>query len=95
MQGHVLACGHLVQALLLGQHPGHIATVFGQAGATEVITQAFLAGAALAAIFPDKADVRQYMRESRTYGRAEGYDMQVVYVPGTGRIDEIVFARKQ
>jgi hypothetical protein len=54
-----------------------------------------IAGAALAAIFPDRADVRQYMRDSRTYARAEGYDMKVLYVPGTGRIDEIVFARKQ
>ena len=49
---------------------------------------------ALSAFFPDKSDVRQYMRESRTYARAEGYDMQVVYVPGTGAIDEIVFTRK-
>ena len=51
-------------------------------------------GAALSGLFPDKADVRQHIRDSRTYARAEGYDMQVVYVPGTGAIDEIVFTRK-
>ena len=51
-------------------------------------------GAALSGLFPDKSDVRQHIRESRTYARAQGYDMQVVYVPGTGAIDEIVFTRK-
>jgi hypothetical protein len=53
-----------------------------------------IVGPALAALFPDKADVRQYMRESRTYARAEGYDMRVVYSAGSGQIEEIVFERK-
>jgi hypothetical protein len=51
-------------------------------------------GTVISALIPDKADVRQHIRDSRTYARAEGYDMQVVYVPGTGAIEEIVFTRK-
>jgi hypothetical protein len=53
-----------------------------------------IVGSALSALFPDKADVRQYMRESRTYARAEGYDMRVIYSVGSGQIEEIVFARR-
>jgi hypothetical protein len=49
---------------------------------------------ALSGLFPDKADVRQYIRENRTYAHADGYDMQIVYVPGTGTIHEILFTRK-
>lgn len=53
-----------------------------------------IASAALSALLPDKQDILRFIKESRTYGQADGYDIRVFYVPGSGRIDDFVFERR-
>ena len=53
-----------------------------------------IATAALAVFLPDKADIRQALRDSEVYGKADRYDMNVYYVPSSGAISEVVFNRR-
>jgi hypothetical protein len=53
-----------------------------------------IATAILAALMPDKADIRQALRDSSVYGKTDQYDLKVYYVPGSGTINELVFVRR-